>query len=190
MFRLSGRSSRSLPKESYLESKTISKSPPPAMPEVTTVELHRLLSPQRIKLRLRAKDKTDLLNKMVDLLKDAPEVIDLEAVRKAIFEREEMMSTGVGKGLALPHAKTPAVSDTMVALATLEEPVDFDAIDNEPVQIVFLLVGPPEARSLHIRLLSRISRLMNRQAFREQLLKAETPADVIRLFKEFEEQLT
>ncbi len=182
-------SSRRLHRESYIERESpVTASS--AMPEVTTAELHRLLAPRRIKLHLRARDKTDLLNQVVDLLKDAPEVEDLEAVRKAIFEREEMMSTGVGKGLALPHAKTPAVTDTVVALATLDEPVDFDAIDNEPVRIVFLLVGPPEARSLHIRLLSRISRLMNREIFRERLLQAETPAEVIQLFKEFEEQLT
>jgi len=143
------------------------------MADVSTADIHQILTPRRIQLHTRATDKVDVLNQVVNLLKDASEVLDLETTRKAVFDREEMMSTGVGKGLALPHAKTPAVQDTVAALMVLDEPVPFDAIDNEPVRIVFLLVGPPEARSLHIKLLSRISRLMNRKAFRERLLHSK-----------------
>lgn len=146
-----------------------------------------MLTPDVVKVRMDGTDKFDIISRMVDLLDTANDSIeDLETVRQAVFDRENRMSTGVGKGLALPHAKTAAVERTLAAFVTTKEPVDFNAIDSQPVQIVFLLVGPETAKSQHIKLLSRISRLMNRKELRERLLSAETPEDVIETFRESE----
>lgn len=150
-------------------------------------QIHPMLSPEVVEVHMEAADKFDVISQMVDLLDGANESIhDLEQVREAVFEREKRMSTGVGKGLGLPHAKSPAVEKTLAAFATTKTPIDFDAIDGEPVQIIFLLVGPESAKSQHIKLLSRISRLMNRRELRERLLEAETPAEVIEVFRESE----
>lgn len=150
-------------------------------------EIHPMLSPQVVEVHMEGTDKFDVISRLVNLLNDDNESIhDLDEVRDAVFEREKRMSTGVGKGLGLPHAKSSAVEKTLAAFATMKTPIDFNAIDGEPVQIIFLLVGPESAKSQHIKLLSRISRLMNRRELRESLLAAETPEEVIEVFRESE----
>lgn len=152
-------------------------------------DIYQLLSPGTIRVGMEARDKTEVINRLVDLLSESPAVKDIDAIRSAVLEREKVMSTGVGKGLALPHAKTSAIEDTAAAFVILKEPIDFGSIDNKPVQLVFLLVGTEAAKSLHIKLLSRISRLMNRDSFRERLLEADTPEQVLTIFKEGESEL-
>ncbi|AEN73111.1 putative PTS IIA-like nitrogen-regulatory protein PtsN [Rhodothermus marinus SG0.5JP17-172] len=162
--------------------------PEPAM-QTSTSQIHQLLVPETIRVGLPGHTKEEVLNHLIDLLRGHPAVRDLEAVRQAVLARERMMSTGVGKGLGLPHAKTPAVTTTVAAFAITAEPVEFDAIDQQPVRLLFLLVGPGAAKSQHIKLLSRISRLMNRDGFRTRLLEARTPEEVLHLFEEGESQL-
>jgi mannitol/fructose-specific phosphotransferase system IIA component (Ntr-type) len=110
-------------------------------------------------------------------------------VRSAIFEREQMMSTGVGKGLGLPHAKTSAATETVAAFATTAEPVDFGAIDDEPVRLLLLVVGPEEHKSQHVKILGRISRLVSRDGLRERLVNATTPETIIEILRKGEAEL-
>lgn len=151
-------------------------------------DIHSLLGRDRVRIHFDGGAKKDVLSRLVDLLKGHPAVRDLAQVKAAVLERENIMSTGVGKGLALPHAKTNAVTDTVAAFAVTDDPVDFGSIDNAPVRIFFLLVGAEEARSAHIKILSRISRLMNQEVFRRQLLEAGSPEEILRLFEEAGEQ--
>ena len=155
----------------------------------TSHHIHQLLSPRSIRVGLPGATKRELLDGVVDLLEGRPEVVDLARVREAVHEREERMSTGVGKGLALPHAKTSAVDDTVAAFAVTARPADFAAIDDQPVRLLFLLIGTEGARSQHIKLLSRISRLMNREGLRARLLEAKSAQDVLQAFREAEAQL-
>lgn len=151
--------------------------------------IHQLLQPTTIRVGLPGETKREVIDNLLSVLKGHPAVDDLEEVREAIRAREEVMSTGVGKGLGLPHAKTSAVSDTTAAFATTAQPIDFGAIDDKPVRLVFLLVGNEAAKSEHIKILSRISRLMNRDSFRKRLLEAEAPEEVLALFEEAEAQI-
>jgi len=155
----------------------------------TVTEIYQLLTPSTIRVGLPGQTKDEAINALVDLLRGQPGVRDLEGVRKAVFDREAIMSTGVGKGLGLPHAKTSAVDDTVAAFAISQQPIEFGAIDNKPVRLLFLLVGSEQAKSQHIKLLSRISRLMNRESFRERLLQAQSPEDVLAAFAEGESEL-
>ncbi len=139
-----------------------------------------------IAINLTASTKEQVLNSMVDMLGKSPKVLNLESVRTAILEREKLMSTGVGHGFAIPHGKTDALNDIIAAFATTAEPIDFDALDGQPVQLIFMLVGKETHVGTHLKLLSRISRLMNNEAFREQLLSAKTPAEVRSLFEQEE----
>lgn len=133
--------------------------------------------------------KDELINVLVDALEEQVESNEqLEEVRKAVLERESIMSTGVGKALAIPHAKTKAVDRNLAAFALLKEPLDFDSIDNEPVRLVFLLVGPESNNSQHIKLLSRISRLMNSSSFREKILDCTTSEAILQAFRDEEEK--
>lgn len=153
------------------------------------LEIHQLLRPETVRVGLPGGTKEDVINNLVDLLAGHEAVRDLEAVRAAVFEREAVMSTGVGKALGLPHAKTPAVTENVAAFAVTQQPVPFGAIDGKPVRLLFLLVGTETAKSQHIKILSRISRLMNRDAFRERLLQTGGPDLILRLFEEGEAQL-
>jgi mannitol/fructose-specific phosphotransferase system IIA component (Ntr-type) len=133
--------------------------------------------------------KKELINALIDALKDKMDSEEqLEQVRKAVFEREKIMSTGVGKGLAIPHAKTKSVGENLAAFALLDEPLDFDSIDDEPVRLVFLLVGPESNNSQHIKLLSRISRLMNSGSFRETILNCTSTEEILKAFQDEEEK--
>src|SRR2546421_8365206 len=111
------------------------KSPPNLM------KLVHYLKPEYITVGIEADSKEDLLTKMVDLASKNPHVIDKDKVRTAILDRERIMSTGVGKGFAIPHGKTDAVTDIVLAFATTKEPIDYAAMDNEPVRLVLLLVS-------------------------------------------------
>lgn len=153
------------------------------------MNLFSLLDPSTVLPLLQAGSKKELINALVDTLKGKLENAEqLEDVRKAVFEREKIMSTGVGKGLAIPHTKTRAVSENYAAFALLKEPLDFDSIDNEPVRLVFLLVGPEANNSQHIKLLSRISRLMNSGSFRETVLRCTTTEEILHAFQHEEEK--
>lgn len=153
------------------------------------MQIHHFLTPQTVRVGLPGETKEEVLDNLIGLLEGQTQVRDLEEVRQAVLNREAVMSTGVGKRLALPHAKTSAVTGTVAAFATTAVPIDFGAIDNQPVTLLFLLVGTEEAKSQHIKLLSRVSRLMNRDAFRERLLTAGAPEEVLQLFEEGESEL-
>jgi len=159
------------------------------MPTAQTTEINQILPPQQVRIGLSGATKTEVINALVDVLEGHPGVDEFEAVRSAVFEREDMMSTGVGKGLGLPHAKTSAVTETLAAFATTAEPVDFGAIDDEPIRLLLLLVGPEEHKSQHVKILGRISRLVSRDQLREQLLEAESPDTIIEILRNGEAAL-
>jgi fructose PTS system EIIBC or EIIC component len=136
---------------------------------------------------VHATDKADALDKLVNLVVATGGVADEKELRRVIMERERLMSTGIGNGVALPHGKTSVVQHSMMALITLRTPVDFDALDDKPVQILLLLVGTEGNVGLHLRLLSRISRMVGSEQFRSQLLGSRTVEEVLALIAQYEE---
>ena len=146
-----------------------------------------LLKPEFIIPNLKGDSKEDIINELIDLFKGDPRVEDLEKVRSAVLEREKVMSTGVGKGFAIPHGKTNAVKEIIGAFGRVPDGIDYDSLDGNPVQLIFLLVGKDNLISTHIKLLSRISRLMNKDDFRHRLIEAKNSEDIIKLFTEEEE---
>jgi len=159
------------------------------MSPTQTTEINQILSPERVRIGLPASSKRDVIDALIDLLAGHAAIDNLETVRTAIYDRENMMSTGVGKGLGLPHAKTSAATNTVAAFATTAEPIDFGAIDDEPVRLLLLLVGPEDHKSQHIKILGRISRLASREGIRNRLLAAENPHAIIEALREGEAAL-
>ena len=145
-----------------------------------------ILNEKVIVTKLPGTTKTEILNAMIDLAATSDRVVDKEKMRSAILEREKIMSTGVGSGFAIPHGKTDAVQDIVAAFAITEQPIDYQSLDEQPVRIVFLLVGKDNSVGPHIKLLSRISRLMNKEEFRKKLIDAESPSEVLQIFKQEE----
>jgi fructose-specific phosphotransferase system IIA component len=150
------------------------------------MKISDILTEDLVVAGLKGKSKDGVIEAMVGLVSHSPKVLDREKVRAAIFEREKIMSTGVGNGFAIPHGKTDAVSDIVAAFAVTEEEIDYDSLDEKPVRLVFLLVGKDNLVGPHIKLLSRISRLMNKEEFRRQLLTLETPKEILDLFRQEE----
>jgi PTS system fructose-specific IIA component len=147
-----------------------------------------ILAPSCIKIGLEVTDKEDVLTKLVDTLNKTGSVKDRDALLQVIMDREKLMSTGIGHGVALPHGKTNVVANSIAALATLQTPIDFDALDDKPVSIVLLLVGTEGNVSVHLRLLSRISRMIGSDQFRSALIASRTPEEVLDLFASYEEE--
>lgn len=150
------------------------------------MKISDILTESAIVTGLPGEAKDDIINAMIDLLALSPKVKDREKVRTAIFEREKIMSTGVGNGFAIPHGKTDAVSDIAAAFAVTAKPIDYQSLDEKPVRLVFLLVGKDNLVGPHIKLLSRISRLMNKEEFRKRLLELQTPKEILALFRQEE----
>ena len=151
------------------------------------MKVYELLETNKILTGFKSEDKNDVINELVDLLKDDKRVIDLEDVRKCVFEREEKMSTGVGKGFAIPHGKTNSVEDILAAFGKSETPIEYNSLDGEPVHLIFLLIGKENLLAKHIKLLSRISRMMNNEEFRKKLVNAESKEEIQKIFQEEEQ---
>lgn len=135
---------------------------------------------------LKSTEKYEAIDELINLFSSDPRVEDIEDVRNNVFEREKIMSTGVGKGFAIPHGKSDSIKEILVAFGRSKEGIDFEAIDNQPVYLILLIVGRNDLISQHIKLLSRISRMMNKDDFRNRLLTAADSKEILEIFIEEE----
>jgi fructose-specific phosphotransferase system IIA component len=150
------------------------------------VLLTELLSVERIRIPLRATTKDELLEELVNVCADCNDIADRQDVLRAVREREAVLSTGIGHGVAIPHGKSAAVSELRMAAGRSAAPVDFDALDGEPVSLFFLLVGPESAAGPHIKALSRISRLVRQDEVRQRLIAAQSAEEFLQALQEAE----
>lgn len=152
------------------------------------MRISEILKPSSIAVHLDIQSKQEILVAMVNLINNSGVVTDKQKVQQMILDREKIMSTGVGNGIAIPHAKTDAVQGVAMSVCTMKNPIDFESLDNQPVNLLFMLVGRENAVGTHLRLLSRISRLIGNEGFRKKLLDAETSEEIFRLISEEEQQ--
>ena len=142
-----------------------------------------ILTPQSIKAPLAATDKKGVIDELVDLLALNQKVSDAAALKDAVWTREQTRTTGIGHGLAIPHGKSPGLSSLAMAIGKPRVPMDFQAIDAQPVRLIVLLASPPDRTSDHIQALARISRLMTMDDFRNKIYAAQTPGEIYELLK-------
>ena len=152
------------------------------------MKISDILDEKLVVSNLPGTTKEEIIEALIDLVGNSPKVIDKQKVRTAIFEREKIMSTGVGNGFAIPHGKTDAITDIVAAFGITANPISYQSLDEKPVRLVFLLVGKDNLVGSHIKLLSRISRLMNKEEFRNKLLEAQTSQEILAIFKQEEAQ--
>ncbi len=145
-----------------------------------------IISPLCIKAPLAAGDKRGVINELVDVLAAAGRVPDPESLKHAVWTREQTRTTGIGHGLAIPHGKCAGMPALAMAIGKPARPMDFEAIDGQPVRLVVLLASPPDRTSDHIQALARVSRLMTLDQFRERIYAAQTAAEVFDLMKAHE----
>jgi len=142
------------------------------------MRLTDILKPQNIKLPLAAKTKNEAIGELVTLLAGNSEISDAKKVLDAVLEREATRTTGIGNGLAIPHGKCNGVDHLVMAIGRPATPIDFQAIDGRPVNLIWLLASPPDKTGPHIHALARISRLMTIDRFRQALASAQTPQEL------------
>jgi len=170
------------------------------------VRLSELLSPSRIRVPLKAGDKEGILRELVGLMLAGNggaigsegaggmggtggmgvSAAQADEILGAILERERQFPTGIGYGVAVPHGRCPALPSLVVVAGTTPAPIPYETIDGEPVRLFFLLAGPESHAGVHVKALSRISRLVRREPVRGRLLAARTAEEFHRALVEAE----
>ena len=149
------------------------------------LKIWQLLAPEQMRLELKATEKTAAIREMASLA--APDKVDNpKEFLNCLLEREKLETTGVGEGIALPHARTDAVKEAFVLFARSREGIEFESLDEKPVYLLFLIAAPKHESTKVLKILAKVSRLLNNANFRQSLLEAETPQDIIRIFQEKE----
>lgn len=152
------------------------------------MDILRILN-NRVITEFNSTSKNDIINEMIDHLEGCSNVTSLEKVRKVVLEREKIMSTGIGNGFAIPHGKTNGVKEIVAVFGRLKDPIDFDSVDGKPVGLIFLLVGREDSVNDHIKMLSKISRIMSKQEVHDKLLNAQTSEEILNVFEDEENRL-
>ncbi|MEM7248151.1 MAG: PTS sugar transporter subunit IIA [Acidobacteriota bacterium] len=130
------------------------------------------LPPERLRLEGRARDKKGVLAELAELLATDRTVAFREQVLAGLLEREEVMSTGIGQGIAIPHARLAAAPALELAMIRYKSGIEFDSVDGKPIQLAFGVIGPPAATGAHVKLLARIARLVKTPGATDTLLAA------------------
>ena len=134
-------------------------------------------------LDLKSKNKNSVIRELYDNIKSAGKIKDEALGYKDVCLREEMGSTGIGKGVALPHAKTKAVDEVVLTLGISKEGVEYGSVDEESVKILFMFLCPEEKTQEYLKVLARISRWIREESFRERLLKAKSKEEIMEIIK-------
>jgi len=148
--------------------------------------LHQLIRPERI-VDLKATTKGEALRELAELLRNDPNVADLNAFIDAIQKREELVSTGVGLGLAIPHVKIPEVKDYVIAVGRKTEGIEFDSLDNQPVRLIFMIGASERQTRDFVKMLARVMKLLKNGANRLALLEAQLPNEFLEIIKKDDE---
>jgi PTS system nitrogen regulatory IIA component len=147
------------------------------------MKLMDFLVADAIEPEMKGTTKDDSIRELVALLRKAGAITDERAVAEVVLEREELGTTGIGEGIAVPHGKSDAVDGLVAAFGRSEQGIDFDAMDNQPVHLLFLLVAPKEYSGPHLMALARISRLLKNRDFRKALIDAKDKAEILEVFR-------
>lgn len=144
------------------------------------------LGKEAVAVGLKNKTKEGVIGELVELLVKSKKLdpANKQKVIKVLLDREELGSTGIGQGIAIPHAKSDGVKEVIAAFGKSDEGVEFDALDNKPVYLLFLLVAPADAGSLHIKALAKISRFLKHKYFRSVLRKASSIEEIVKVISE------
>jgi len=144
-----------------------------------------------VKAEVKATDKQGVIREMVQSVLDAGGVKkeEHEGIVKAIIKREELGSTGIGRGIAVPHTKHPSVKRLVGTVAVSADGVDFDSLDCEKVQLFFLLVSPPDCPGDHLRALEHITRQLKDDTFCRFLKQSKTKEDILSLLEEADNKM-
>lgn len=150
------------------------------------MRITELLSKEAIELNGVASSKEDVINKMVALMTKTGKIKDVETYKKGVFAREEEGTTGVGEGIAIPHCKSDSVAAPALAAMVLKDGVDYDAMDGQPVHLIFLIAAPNTKENVHLDVLSKLSVLLMDEEFTSKLKNAKNKAEFLKIIDDTE----
>jgi len=130
---------------------------------------------------LSAETKGEALSELCDILAGTPAVVNRDGFLQAIIRRERVMSTGIGNGIAIPHARTHAVSGFVVAVGRIGNGIEFEALDGLPVQVIILMGAPERKKAEFLDLIAEIGSIFSEPGFLQRFLEAGTPEEMFRL---------
>ncbi|PJH94593.1 PTS fructose transporter subunit IIABC [Bacillus sp. SN1] len=148
------------------------------------MKITELLTKHTIKLNIESKEKENVIDEMVTVLDKAGKLNDRQAYKEAILNRESQSSTGIGEGIAIPHAKTASVINPAIAFGRSKDGVDYESLDGQPAHLVFMIAATEGANNTHLEALSRLSTLLMREEIRKQLLEAESEDAIIAIINQ------
>lgn len=142
-----------------------------------------MFSKERVTFNLKAENKQDVIEELIDILVRDGKVRDKEEFRQAVLQREAEFSTGIGMGIAIPHGKSPAVNEASIVFGRSNNGLDYESMDDLPAQLFFLIAVPLESSDLHLKALSEISRNLMHKEVREKLMTCDTYEEFINAFE-------
>lgn len=145
-----------------------------------------ILRKEAIIVDLKSRDKKGVLEELVVPVANTAN-LDEEYITRALMERERLGTTGIGGGIGIPHGKLKDIKSLILGLGISKKGIDFESIDGLPVHIFFLLITPEDSTSLHLQMLSRISKILTNDFFKERLLNAVNGDEVVDIIKEEDE---
>ncbi|QEH67007.1 PTS fructose transporter subunit IIABC [Cellulosilyticum sp. WCF-2] len=140
-----------------------------------------LLTTESIDLNFKVNSKSEAINYLLDLMYSTGNISDKEVYKSAILAREDLSTTGIGEGIAIPHAKTSAVKKATLVAAVSKDGVDYEALDGAPSHLFFMIAAPDGANNTHLDVLSRLSTILMDAKFREKLIHANSPQEFLKL---------
>ena len=146
------------------------------------------LKQECIDISLSGENKEEIIKQLLDLIIKSDPGVNREEALEDIFAREKLESTAIGNGVAIPHARVEKVSGIKVAFGFLKDNLDFDPIDNKPVELVFLILFPKQEVGLQLRFLARVARLLQQKGLHNNLLLCKSAEEVIGTIKVYEEK--
>ena len=150
-------------------------------------QITEFITIEAIDLDMKATNKTEAILELTRLLEKTGKLDSFDKTLEALKDREKLGSTGIGKGVAIPHAKTEFAKDLVIAFGISKQGVNFNAVDDEKVNIFFAFASPLKNSQTYLKILARISRLIRNDDFRDKLLSAKTPQEILD-FIDFEEK--
>lgn len=148
----------------------------------TTLLISKYLNPKLVK-HLDVNERDKALLSLVDLLDHEKKIVDKETFYQAILERERIVSTGIGMGVAVPHAKLGGYETFFIAIGIHQKGIPWDALDGVPVRLVFMIGGPDDKQTEYLQLLSRLTLAIKDEERRKKILQLSKPEDIIALFR-------
>ncbi len=152
------------------------------------MNLSDILTEKCICLDLKAQTKANVIREMAELAGKSGRVEDQEKLLEKLMARERIQTTGIGHGMAIPHATADGVKELVLALGISKKGVDFESLDNKPVHLIFVLAGEPKLQTSFLSILSKISRFFRKESFRREVLTADSAEQIMKLIEEREEQ--